>query len=548
MLNQAGTTFTTAMLIADTYQPSLNSSVDSIPPFTMVNGFQASAALELQSIEGVFLNARLTNTEQGSLNVCKGMQMYNNDINAMQFYYGGAVNDWVTLIGSSGGGGDPNDIVIFGASPDILSDSGVKLLLDLNNLNYYTGVLTGNSNFTAMNSFAQGINVVNDITTAQNIYASGINVLDELQDGSRNIALGIRCAINLVSGDDNFFAGNNVFSLANLGNQNVLLGNNVLAELSDADDNSGNTCLGYNIGATVVAASQSVAVGTGIAQLAGLMGGCTFVGYGIASEAGGAELLDLTAVGAFALQSVQTGAIRNTAVGWSALQSLTTAGNCTAVGYQAGANITDSDGTFAATAIGDSALLLATNSSGATAVGYQAGASQSQYTRCTFLGYMADANQNGLTNASAIGQGAVVGADNSMVLGAVGTNVGIGTPTPVANFHNFGSEAARYITRQNSELPYTVAANDNVIICYPSGNKVVTIPDSDPSNQGLMYRFVNAAGNGGDNITVQTTSNQPIDSNNTLGPSFTKTFMAVYTPFLSPVYRWQVVSGNDESP
>jgi hypothetical protein len=135
-----------------------------------------------------------------------------------------------------------------------------------------------------------------------------------------------------------------------------------------------------------------------------------------------------------------------------------------------------------------------------------------------------------------------------MVLGALGTNVGINITSPVANFHNNGSEAAKYITRQNSELPYTVTETDNVIICYPSGNKVVTIPDSGPTNQGLMYKFVNGAGNGGDNITVQTTSGQPIDSNNTLGPSFTKTFMAINTPFLSPVYRWIVISGNDESP
>jgi hypothetical protein len=486
----------------------------------------------------------MTTVQRDDLIASNGMIIYNKTENVFNFYENGA---WVS-VPSVPGSSVENDIVIFTDTEGAIGDSGVRLLLDLNNVNYYTGVLTGNTNFTAMNSFGQGINVLNNITTAQDIYASGINVLDSLTSGNDNVALGVNCGISLETGTDNFLAGYHVFNDSNNGSQNVLIGNNVLRVLSVADDNSGNTCVGYNIGATVTAGSQNVMVGATIGQLSGILGGCTFVGYGIASEAGAANLVDLTAVGAFALQSVQTDATRNTAVGWSALQSLTTASNCTAVGYQAGANITDSDGTFAATAIGDSALILAANSSGTTAVGHLAGSTQTQYTRCTFLGYMADANQNNLTNACAIGEGAIVSTDNSMVLGALGTNVGINITSPVANFHNNGSEAAKYITRQNSELPYTVTETDNVIICYPSGNKVVTIPDSGPTNQGLMYKFVNGAGNGGDNITVQTTSGQPIDSNNTLGPSFTKTFMAINTPFLSPVYRWIVISGNDESP
>src|SRR5215471_5226567 len=72
-----------------------------------------------------------------------------------------------------------------------------------------------------------------------------------------------------------------------------------------------------------------------------------------------------------------------------------------------------------------------------TFVGFNT-AGQGQSSQITLVGYSARLGSANLTNATAIGAGAVVSSSNSLVLGPLGTNVGIGTVSPSARLHVVG--------------------------------------------------------------------------------------------------------------
>ena len=133
-----------------------------------------------------------------------------------------------------------------------------------------------------------------------------------------------------------------------------------------------------------------------------------------------------TATGAGALQ-INTEGWLNTAMGSQALQLNTDGSSNTAVGYQA----------LYYNCEGVSSGCAADNN---TAVGYQAGytatAANANKTGSnnTFIGYNSGpGTSTQLTNATAIGANALVSQSDSLVLGASGVNVGIGTDTPGAS-------------------------------------------------------------------------------------------------------------------
>jgi len=72
-----------------------------------------------------------------------------------------------------------------------------------------------------------------------------------------------------------------------------------------------------------------------------------------------------------------------------------------------------------------------------TFIGFNTGV-QGQSASNTLLGYSASLGSANLTNATAIGAGAIVSKSNSLVLGATGTNVGVGTVSPSARLHVVG--------------------------------------------------------------------------------------------------------------
>jgi len=119
----------------------------------------------------------------------------------------------------------------------------------------------------------------------------------------------------------------------------------------------------------------------------------------------------------------------NTGVGTGALQSNITGDFNVALG---GGALNNSN---ASNNIGIGVGSLSANTSGFQniAIGKNAGITNVTGNSITLIGYLADVGVDGLTNATAIGTGAIVGASNSLILGATGggaVNVGISTTTP----------------------------------------------------------------------------------------------------------------------
>jgi hypothetical protein len=156
-----------------------------------------------------------------------------------------------------------------------------------------------------------------------------------------------------------------------------------------------------------------------------------------------------TASGWAALESNTTGSY-NTASGINALESNTTGSYNAASGFNAlFLNTTASYNTASGT---DALYLNCYNVSGScggnnnTAVGYGAGLTANEANanvtgaNNTFIGYNSGpGTSTQLNNATAIGANAVVSASNSLVLGATGVNVGIGTPAPAATLEVNGT-------------------------------------------------------------------------------------------------------------
>lgn len=112
----------------------------------------------------------------------------------------------------------------------------------------------------------------------------------------------------------------------------------------------------------------------------------------------------------------------NTAVGWNALFSNNSGGPNVGIGVQAlFSNISGSSNT----AVGWTSLFANVSGSANTAVGNGAGAGFDGSNN-TFIGSGADASASGLSNSAAIGSGAIVTANDKMILGNNSVNVGIG--------------------------------------------------------------------------------------------------------------------------
>ncbi len=169
-----------------------------------------------------------------------------------------------------------------------------------------------------------------------------------------------------------------------------------------------NTAIGYQALYEGANAATSVAIGAQALYHGVNSGTNVAIGYwALYSDSGGNQNV---AVGTEALYS--NAGYSNTAVGHAAMYYNTTGLGNVAFGLHALYNSTT--GSFN-TAIGDDAFLYNTSGSYNTAIGANA-----------------TINWDTLTNATAIGANATVSQSNSLVLGATGTNVGIGIDTPKA--------------------------------------------------------------------------------------------------------------------
>ena len=116
-----------------------------------------------------------------------------------------------------------------------------------------------------------------------------------------------------------------------------------------------------------------------------------------------------------------------------------------------------------------------------TFVGFNTGV-QGQSSSNTLVGYSAGLGSANLSNATAIGAGAIVNKSNSLVLGATGTNVGIGTTSPSARLDVSGN------ANVNGNL--TVSGTLNATLPTGSGNYI-----QNTTTQQASSNF-NISGNG----------------------------------------------------
>lgn len=183
------TTFTTAMLVADTYDAA-NGSVDSIPKLTQVGGQSASIALEIQSTLGAFLLPRMTTTQRLALTPTNGMQVYDTTLNQMYSYEGGA---W----GSSGIGSlsqvvGSNNIIL---TPNPITESGTIGLNPV--LTALTSIAVGNLSLAANTVTATntngGINLITN-GTGRNLFTGTVSYAQGVTgfiDNVNNLSAGV---------------------------------------------------------------------------------------------------------------------------------------------------------------------------------------------------------------------------------------------------------------------------------------------------------------------------------------------------------------------
>ena len=245
--------------------------------------------------------------------------------------------------------------------------------------------------FQAVSNTAVGSQSLYGNTTGSSNTATGFNTLYSNDGGSYNAAFGWKALYTNTFGADNTAAGSRSLLSNKTGSNNTALGSSSLTLNRSA---GGNTAVGV---------------------------------YSLFSDTTGSNN---TAVGYFALENNENGA-SNVAIGYNALNNSTNSSNTVAIGdgalFNNGVNVT----------------IPATQALNNTAVGSQALYNNTIGSNNTAIGYHADVASGGLTNATAIGYNAIAGANNSMVLGGIGTgavNVGIGVSIPIVTLQVKGTE------------------------------------------------------------------------------------------------------------
>ena len=264
------------------------------------------------------------------------------------------------------------------------------------NYNTATGSQTLYSNTSGYENIATGSQAL--YSNIQGYYntATGVQALYSNVDGYANTATGWQALYSNTSGNYNTATGWQALYSNTGANENTATGYQALCFNTNGQNN---TATGHQALYSNINGSNNTATGFG-ALYSNTHGNNNTAtgGEALYSNAGDNN----TATGDGALHS-NTGANENTATGVAALYSNTTGNNNTAIGDHAGAkvpanaNVSGSQNTF---------------------IGYNAGPGTSTQ----------------LTNATAIGNGALVSADNALVLGNTSVTVGIGTATPSSTY------------------------------------------------------------------------------------------------------------------
>ena len=283
--------------------------------------------------------------------------------------------------------------------------------------------------------------------------ASSGNMAAGAGDGSGadgTVAVGNAALLNLTSGSGNTAVGFECLDAAVTSDYNTAVGYQSLSAVN-SDDVGDNTAVGYQAGLAATSAVNSVLIGSGAGVALTASNDCIAIGYqaldgatsgnhsnvaiGKSSMGGSwssAGVESCVAVGNATMVGVLTStAVGSVAVGYSALNALTSGATNTAVGFTTGALLTDgANNTFVGYQAGDETHISANNN---TAVG--AGAFGGTHTGSASFA-------NDAFGVNALGSGAMNGSSHNVALGA-GT---LGAVTNGTSNVGVGHAAGDYIT------------------------------------------------------------------------------------------------------
>jgi hypothetical protein len=290
---------------------------------------------------------------------------------------------------------------------------GNNRVLGIGNQSTFVGIGAGNLS-TGVQNTALGFNALLNSTTGTGNTATGTNALFSNIAGHGNTAMGVG-ALQSNNANNNTAVGTLALFVNSTGIGNTATGYEALRSNSGGTNNTafGSFALRNNT------ANENTAIGT--AALNANTGGSRNTAIGVSAMVQN-NGFDNTAAGYLAMGgSVAsfTGS-GNTAIGRSALQSITSGSGNTANGRDS--LLTNASG-HSNTATGLSALRNNTEGFGNTAVGLGALDNNTVGDENTAIGYLADVGGVGLTNATAIGAGAVVNDSNKIRLGNTAVTV-----------------------------------------------------------------------------------------------------------------------------
>ena len=281
-----------------------------------------------------------------------------------------------------------NNVAIGASALSNVTSAGSNLAIGANALsgastggnNVAVGVNTLQNSTTATQNIAIGTAALQSITTAANNISIGINSNVQSQTGASNISIGTESMLGTTSprltGNNNVGVGHNTLrNIRATAQSNTAIGSLALASIQEA---SGNTAIGTGALTTYstpgFAASNSRNTAIGDSAMALMTTGIRNVGVGTRALHQSTTALDNTAIGDSTLYFQTTGS-NNVAIGKFAMLGISgtplTAANNVAIGNLAMRDIRGIGATN--TAIGTSAMQSLTTATGNVALGASAG-------------------------------------------------------------------------------------------------------------------------------------------------------------------------------
>ena len=326
------------------------------------------------------------------------------------------------------------------------------------NGNAFFGANAGQANTTGQLNAFFGANAGQANTGGFKNAIFGANAGDSNTDGFNNAFFGANAGDSNTTGDHNAFFGFQAGLLNIDGNFNAFFGSNA----GNSNTGNDNAFFGANAGSSNTMGENNAFFG----RSAGASNGSGLANSFFGSRAGSENMVGTS----------------NSFFGSEAGSA--SLGNQNAFfGYRAG---------FANT-IGDRNAFFGSN----------AGDTNTTGTYNTAVGYSADVQSNGLRNATAVGYRAAVGADHSLILGAISgingcgdfgsscesVNVGIGTTTPVTRLHIVGGTDAAiagggYIVT-GDVAALNVVIDNNEIMARNNGATSQLLLNADGGNVGV---------------------------------------------------------------